>query len=63
MQNIICKHILAETIENILAVANRKRDARLELISKIIGSRRAFFSLTEKGGNDDGSNERIYSEE
>ena len=63
MQNIICKHILAETIENILAVANRKRDARLELISKIIGSRRAFFSLTEEGGNDDGSNERIYPEE
>lgn len=53
MQNIICKHILAETMENILAVANRKRDARLELISKIIGSRRAFFSLTEEGGNDD----------
>ena len=53
MQNIICKHILAETMRNILAVANRKRDARLELISKIIGSRRAFFSLTEEGGNDD----------
>ena len=63
MQNIICKHILAETIENILAVANSKRDARLELISKIIGSRRVFFSLTEEGGNDDGSNERIYPEE
>ncbi len=41
-------------------MANSKRDARLELISKIIGSRRAFFSLTEEGGNDDGSNERIY---
>ena len=55
MQNIICKEILA--------VANSKRDARLELISRIIGSRRAFFSLTEEGGNDDRSNERIYPEE
>ena len=25
----------------------------MELISKIIGSRRAFFSLTEEGGNDE----------